>query len=71
MINQNAYDQPTNKPTKKVQAGAAGSSAAAVVIGAANEIGIDLSWLTDKPILFGLLVTAVGFVAGYIKRESA
>lgn len=59
----------TKKPTPKVAAGAAASSATSVVLGAADELGIDVSWLTSKPILFGLVVSAIGFAAAWLKRE--
>lgn len=63
--------QSKKAPIRKVKAGAAGGGVGSVIIGVADELGIDLSWLVDKPILFGLVVTVVGFVAAYVTRSSA
>lgn len=64
-------DQPTAKPTKKVTAQATGTGGSALVLGLADELGIDLSWLLDRPILFTVVCAAVGLAAGWAKRELA
>lgn len=61
----------SKKPTPKVAAGGAASSATAILTGLANDFHVDLTWLTSKPTLYGLVIAAIGFAAGWIKRETS
>jgi hypothetical protein len=63
-------NQPTSKPTRKIQATAIGGAGAAILMGAINAYDPDLYGRLMQPGFEAGVAVFIALVAGYFARES-